>query len=324
MSKTLLVVDSDTIAYAAAAVCEKRTVEVTHLKSGKVKTFDNRTGFKDYLLQKDYPFVKEEYSFKDIQEPQSLKNLYRLLKHRLGVMQDTWWPDKTILYVSGKDNFRNSLPLPTRYKVNRSANLRPVLLDKAKEYLVHKGAVRTHGEEPDDAIVYTAYEYQNKGWNVVVGCYEKDSRCLSGLTLWDYTQNTSDTFLVPSFGELRYDTEKRNVKGEGFIWYCFQHLRGDISDGYYPYELTGKRFGDKGAFDLLKSCKNEQEALTVLINQFKTWYPEPFAYKAWDGKEIHADYKFILDLYFKACRMKEKKDDPLDFNAFIKQYNVEY
>lgn len=324
MTKKILIVDADTIAFSAAAVCEDRSVEVTHIRSNRKKLVKNRTEFKEFLEKKAFPYVAEDYAFKDLQENPSIASLQKIIKNKLKWMNDVHSPDEALIYISGDGNFRSDLPLPTRYKSNRDDMIKPLLLKTAKDYMHKLGAIRTHGEEPDDAIVYKGYEYLEKGYNVILGSYEKDSRAYSGLALWDYTGTTADTFTVPDFGELRIEGDKKKVVGEGFIWYCMQHAMGDRSDGYCPYELAGVRFGEKSAYNLLKNCKNEREALRAVIKQYVTWYgTDDFKYTAWNGAEITANYKYLLDLYFKACRMKSKVDDDLNFEKFCSKYGVQ-
>jgi hypothetical protein len=323
MPKTILIVDADTIAFSAAAVCEDRSVEVTHIKSNRKKIVKTRTEFKEFLEKKAFPYNADDYIFTDLQENPNIASLQKIIKNKLAWMNSVHSPDEALIYISGEGNFRSDLLLPARYKSNRDNMIKPLLLRAAKDYMHKLGAIKTHGEEPDDAIVYKSYEYMEKGYNVIVGSYEKDSRAYSGLQLWDYTGTTADTFTVPDFGSLRIEGDKKKVLGEGFIWYCFQHMRGDISDGYSPYQLTGTRFGEKGAYNLLKDCKNEQEALQAVIKQYITWYgTDNFKYTAWNGAEVQSNYKHLLDLYFKACRMKCKANDDLDFEKFCSKYNV--
>ena len=322
-NKVALIVDADTIAFSAAAVCEEKSVEITHLASNRKKIMKSRTEFKEFLEAKDFPYDKTDYKFVDIQDNPNVTLLHKIIKNKLDSMQDRWMPDKILIYVSGDNNIRDSLPLPSKYKSNRANAVRPLLLKEAKEYLVSKGAIRTHGEEPDDAIIYNSYEYQRKGWKVIVGSYEKDSKAYSGLELWDYNQESNETLIVPKFGSLSFDTEKKKTSGNGFIWWAFQQTRGDISDGYTPYEIAGVRFGDKTAYDLLKDCKTEQEALEKVIQQYKLWYPNVVQYTDWTGKQHEVTYKEIFSMYFKACRMKETKDDQLNAEEFCRKYGVE-
>ncbi len=48
---------------------------------------------------------------------------------------DACGTDKFEIYLSGKDNFRDELELPQKYKGNRDKLLRPLHLDDLKEYI---------------------------------------------------------------------------------------------------------------------------------------------------------------------------------------------
>ena len=153
-----LLIDGDVIAYRSSACIETRTVEVKHIKSGRVKVFDTRTQFKDFLKAKDFVYKTEDYEFTDIQTPEDVSHATYIVKNQISKFKELFKPGVVHVCIGGKSNFRDNLPLPKRYKGNRSGMIRPVHLSDVRQYLtnVHKAEV-IEGCETDDALVYYRY-----------------------------------------------------------------------------------------------------------------------------------------------------------------------
>lgn len=322
MSKTIVIYDSDAIAYRAAAVIDKRSVEVKHLPSGRTKVFKTRTEFKDTLVLKQKEFIKEDYEFTDLIEAGELSHCIAIMKNQIEKINSDLFADDMLMCIQGLTNFRDSLPLPSKYKGSRTGLARPAWLREAKTYLYknYPSVVAVNKECDDDVVIY-GYEYLNKGYTPILISVDKDSAAYSGLNLYDYTQENPSIKLVPDFGSLWQ--VKKKVKGEGFIWFCFQWMNGDPSDDYNPTELAKIKFGEQSAYKLLSTCRTHQEALQCVINQYKLWFPSKFTYLAWDGSTHVVDYRDILQLYFKCARMMTTREDTLDLREFLGKYGVE-
>lgn len=317
-----LLLDADIICYRSAACIEKRTVEVKHIKSGRVKVFDTRTQFKDFLKAKQFVYKAEDYDFTDIQTPEDVSHAIYIVKNLVKSLNEKFNPEVVHVLIGGKDNFRDNLPLPKKYKGNRADMIRPVFLQDVRQYLIGKYRAEViSGCETDDALTYYGYEYLSAGYDAIVVTLDKDALSYSGLKVYDYTKPESEPILIPSLGELHLN-EKGDVKGNGFLWYCLQMLTGDITDNYRPFEVAGIKYGEKTAYKLLKDCKTEQEALQVAISEYRRIYPGDVKYTAWNGLEITTDYLGMLMLYHKCVRMKATRDDKLNFKQFAESYGV--
>lgn len=318
-----LLIDSDIIAYRSAACIEKRTVEVKHIKSGRVKVFDTRTQFKDFLKAKDFVYKAEDYEFTDIQTPEDVSHATYIVKNQIKKLKEKFKPDLVHIVIGGKDNFRESLPLPKKYKGNRKDFIKPVYLQEVKDYLiqVHMAEI-IEGCESDDAVTYYGYQYKQLGYDVIIATIDKDALAYSGLKVYDFTKENAEAVLIPDLGELHIN-DKGDVKGMGFLWYCQQMLTGDFVDGFRPFEVAGIKYGEKTAYKVLKDCKTHQEALQAVISEYRRVYPNEVNYTDWNGLEITSDYLGMLKLYHKCVRMKATKDDNLDFKQFAESYGVE-
>jgi hypothetical protein len=322
MTKTVLLIDLDTPIFAASAVSEQRSVIVTHIPTGKQKIFKTRTEFKDSMKAKNKEINQADYSFEDKQEPEAIENACHTLKMMIKGIEEEVQADEVLYFVSGKDNFRDKLELPIKYKSSRSNVLRPLLLKDVRQFAINKFKPEVCDfEEADDRIIYRAYDEIQKGNKAIVVTIDKDAKAYCGIYIFNQDHRELGVNEIPQLGSLIVD-EKNKVRGDGFLWYAFQHLNGDMTDCYKPTDLCKVKFGEKSAYKLLKDCKSEKEALEVVIKQFKTWYPEAVTYTDWSGKEHTKDHIQIADLYFKCCRMKSNEFDDLDFVEFCKQYGV--
>lgn len=321
-SEIVLLIDGDVLAYRAAAVAEKREVQVVHKPTGVVKLFKNRTEFKDLLKSKEIEFVADNYEITDKVEPLELGIATGIVKRQIPQMKDAVFADRVITFVSGKDNFRDSLPLPKKYKGNRVDMLRPVHLRDTKLYMVknYKAKICT-GAESDDFLIIEGYKELDKGNIPIIATVDKDANAYSGLSTYDFTQEKPEIILLPDFGSL-WRREDGKVVGNGFIFLCYQWVFGDPVDQYKPCELAKVKFGEVAAFNLLKDCTTKKEALERVVQQYKTWYPEEFTYEAWDGTAITADYKFMLQLYYSCAKMLTTKDDDMQASKFLAEYGV--
>lgn len=322
MNRKIVLIDGDVLAYRISAIAEERKVRVLHLKSGKNRVFTNKTEFKKYLSDKNFEYNESDYVFEDIQEPKHFSLCKTLIDNQIKKLSADLVADEIRVYVSGKTNFREQLELPTQYKSNRKALIRPVHLKKCKEHMVAKhDAIVCHGAESDDFIIFEGYKYLSAGDTVIIVTVDKDANAYSGLNLYDYTQEQPQIINVPNFGSL-WDTGKK-ITGNGFIFFCFQWVLGDPVDCYKPSEAAKQAFGEKAAFNLLKDCADEKEAILAVIYQYKKWYPSDFSYVSWTGEVIDSNYKHMLQLYFKCARMKTTPDDDLDLEKFLKEYGID-
>lgn len=321
--KRILIIDGDTLSYRASAAIEKRTVEVLHVPSGKTKTFNTRTEFKQSLEAKNKQFDANIYKFKDVQEPEDISHALHIMKKQIEGFRDTLFADEYLVCLSGKSNFRDNLALPSKYKGNRTDMIRPLHLKEAKRYLYtsHPSLLANHREADDDLII-KGYEYLEKGYTPILISQDKDAYAYSNLTLYDYTKETPELKTIPDgLGEL-YITNNGTVKGIGFIWFVFQWINGDPTDNYKPTELSRKKFGEKTAYKFLKDCTDEKQALEVAVKLYNEWYGKGVSYVDCFGEKHFVKDDTIRDLYFKCARMMCHENDTLCSKEFLERYGL--
>lgn len=322
MNKIIAIYDGDSVAFRASAAVDHRSVLVKHLPSGRTKVFKTRTEFKDMLVTKGMEFKSENYEFTDQQEAESLINVCKIMKNQILRINAKLNATEYLICLSGKENFRDNLVLPSKYKGTREGVMRPIHLKAAKSFLWRNHpSLLAENREADDDLIIKGYEYLSKGYTPILISQDKDAFSASGLTLYDFTLKEPTAELVPDFGSL-WDTDKK-ITGRGFIWLMFQMLAGDSADDWKPSEIAGIKYGEKSAYKVLKDCKTKEDALSKVIDQYKKWYPETIEYIDWEGHKIVADYKDIFGIYFKCARMMQHETDDLSAKDFCYKYGVQ-
>lgn len=322
-NKTVLLIDGDLIAYRMAAGGEARSVEVTYKPTGSKKTFNTRTEFKNFLKEKDVPFHEDKYSFQDVQEPVDFIQIKKSVRRIITDLQDITWADHTEVYVGSPDQtFRHSLPLPTMYKDNRSAGLKPVHLLDCKNYMVDvfKAKWSANNLETDDIVNIRAYEELAKGNRPIIATIDKDSYQSNGIVILNWMDKPFKQIEIPLIGSLtKVNTQ---IKGDGLKFLAYQTIAGDPVDVYCPYDLSQIKYGPSKAMKSLNNTQTAEEILEVIVKEYRKLYPTPINYMSWNGVEMVVDWKFLLQMYWKCSYMKRSWDDDSSIWTFFSKQGV--
>lgn len=326
MNKQAVIIDGDVLAFRVASVAETRHISALHKSSNTTREFQNRTAFKTFLKDKGIEFNKDDYEITDIQVDLGEELVKSIARDQLQSIRTNLFPDVVEIHLSGKNNFRESLPLPVKYKGNRAETIKPLNLKKCRDFIssLHPTII-ANGMESDDTMVISGYKYKKAGFDSILVTNDKDARAYSGLYLYNYTQEEPELKLLPEIGELvktKSSSGATTVKGDGLKWFAFQWLTGDSTDNYKPTQLCEQSFGDVGAYNLLNDLNKPEDILLSVVKKYREWYPEQFEYTDWEGKKHTATADTMLDLYFKCARMKVTKRDALDYRKFLKSYNL--
>lgn len=315
MTERLVVIDGDLLAFRAAAATEKRSVIATHKETLEELEFDTATLFKEWAGSD-----AENYTLKPVQTPEPISHTIFAMKHTLNNIIEKCKADKYHIVLSGEDNFRKELPLPTRYKDTRKDVSKPINLAEAKEYLIKYHNAEVAKGEADEALVAYAYQgYRNKQV-VIQASIDKDATHGPGW-LFNWTKD-DEPQLIEGFGELYIDPDTDTVKGKGRLFLYHQNLFGDPVDCYKPSEIAKKKFGEKSSYKLLKDCKDDKEAVQVIVDTYKKWYPEPTWYEAWDGSKQKKDHMEIWQMYADCAFMPRWDGDRLDVKKLCEKLGV--
>jgi hypothetical protein len=258
----------------------------------------------------------------DVQVADDIANACHSVKVSVDSIKQACKADKIEIYLSGKDNFRDSIPLPTKYKSNRQDQLRPILLDEIRAYIVKKyKAGIVNGEEVDDVVCHRMWDGYKSGQKIIGVTRDKDA---CGSTGWLYNRDKmTEPEYIQGLGELHIDG-KGKVRGKGRKWLYHQILIGDNVDGYRPTDICGVKFGEKSSYKLLEPMKTDRDCWQVVYDTYKSWYPDITNYVDYTGVEREVDVFFILQMYTDCARMRRWENDLVDVKQILIKLGVKF
>jgi len=348
--------DLDQTAFVAASGAEKRTIVVTHIKSGRKMEFKNRTEF--YGRQKKVvggwlkdqntnraakakadgfkftPWTREDFEIEDKQVAEPVENCLHLLKTKINAIIDHMGGIKGVGVLGGSGNFRLSLPTPEIYKGNREGAIRPLLLKECRDYIQKKyGAPVIDGIEADDYLTMRQYEgwlnYKKTGkFNHIVASFDKDQVQCPGLifnTMRDSSERSwkhpTPWLIDDSMGEIWM--EKAKVKGWGKKFFGYQMLFGDSSDNVKPYQcFDGIKFGETSAFQVISPCKDEKSMWEAIVRQYKEWFPEGVSFTDHMGVSRKFTAGQWASIIFQSVYMKRWENDNTTLLTTLKSVGI--
>lgn len=314
------VIDADVLAYRCAAANEGRSIRATHRLSGQVVECPHRTSLKEQI--KDL-FDVSEFDIEDVQTEDEIANAYHAMDACIAAFKKSCDADSVELYISGDNNFRDSLPLPTKYKSNRTG-LRPKQLKACREWLIkRRGAVVIHRREVDDMLAQRCYEGLRDGVKTIAVTNDGDQLGVAG---WCYNWTKhSEPRLIKGLGDIFLNDKRTDFDGHGRKFLYAQWVYGDWNvDRFKPSELSGKKFGVVSMYSLLKDCKTDAECVQAVYNQYKKWYPGVVEYTDWTGTAQTTDVIGIMQMYIDCAHMQRWEGDRIIVPTLLGKLGVNY
>jgi hypothetical protein len=365
---TRLCFDYDPILYTCGAIGETRSIRVVHRESGDEYEFPNRTAFWGHHKKKAGGYLAEwnsakseakqrkpeEFDITDVQEPEPIANAIYTMKRTIQGIKEAVEADDGYYGYSGRGEvFRVDVSTVIKYKGNRDGLLKPFHLEDLKDYVVkHQGCTIVEKIEADDACSMDNYEAFKK-WKK--SQKSKDKLVLAGVDKDYYgcegffynTMEAKGVVTIDGLGSLRIETREvsgrkiSEVKGHGRMWLYFQTLNGDDADNYFANSANPDvKWGAMTAYNLLKDCKTDKEALQALVEGYKTLYPSPRKIIGWRGYEdpkdmtilkpnhkdfeIEVDAMYMLRENFTLARMLRWPEDHVDIKSVLDKQGVMY
>lgn len=319
--KTILIIDADILAFRCAAANETRSIRVTHKITGQQTEHAHRTAFREHIKG---VFEEDEFTVEDVQTCEDLSHAYHAINTCIEAWMKSCNADAYEVYISGDNNFRDNLPLPTKYKSSRSGSIKPLQLKDCREYLVKKhGAKVIHGQEVDDWLARRCYEGLKQKVKTIAVTIDGDQNGVAG---WMYNwTKMNEPKLVNGFGHIELVKDNKDFDGYGRKFFYAQWLYGDWqTDCFKPAELSKKKFGVVAMYNILKDCNDDKSAVQAVYDTYKKWYPQPVTYTAWDGTEHTKNVIEIMDMYAACAHMKRFDGDVFDTKKLLDKLGIAY
>lgn len=335
-----LLFDYDYIKYQIAAVGEKRSIDVKHTPTGRIKNFPNRTEFYGHWKKKEggwlaeknlerqmnnlQPFSVEEFEITDRQEPEPIEFVLSTVKNHIKNVVEHLGADSYYGYIGKGDSFRVELSTILKYKGNRDNMIRPIHLEEIEKYLItHHNAKIIRGIEADDRCTIDCINDPD----LVLVAVDKDY-CGNNLKMYTHEvgyENNPNAKPVQhgGFGKL-WLNNKGDVKGTGYLFWLWQVCSSDDSDNYAANSASDIKWGAKSAYKALVDCTNEKEAWDAAIKIYKKLYPEPKLFTGWRGDTFEIDWKYVLNENCVMSKMMTSEDYKFNLDEELGKYGIKY
>lgn len=320
----VLIIDMDTLIFRVASACQKNYIKVTN-PQGKSRDFKHRTEFKEHCAERGWDY--NDFKIEDKVEAEHVKNCLAVLKKSVEKLKRDFGVTHVEMYQGGEENFRLDLPLQDRYKGNRVAE-KPVHLPDCQEYSVtYLGSKIVKGVETDDVVQMRFLDCtEQDGVICYLATVDKDAKQvfqsdklfrIINLASWKI-----ETF-QGGVGELHMNA-RDEVKGSGLVWLLFQVMQGDAIDNYAQKKLFPKKYGEKSFYKDFAHLDNPVDLLNQYVKVVKERLPKVVKYTAWDGTEVEMDWLQVQELFWKCAYMQVEPNDPMTFEALLKEHGIEY
>lgn len=320
MTKTIAIIDADIVAFRCSAANETRSIKATHKTTGQEIICPHRTALKEQIRD---VFQIEEFDIEDIQTAEDVSHAFHAINTTIEALKKSCNADDVEIYISGHDNFRDKLPLPSKYKGTRTG-IKPVQLQECREYLVKKkGAEVIHGKEVDDKLAQRCYEGLKQKIRTVACTIDGDQQGVEG---WYYNwTKMQEPKLIKGLGEIYLVKDNKDFDGYGRKFFYAQWILGDSTDAFKPCEIAKKKFGVVAMYNLLKDCKTDKECVEAVYNQYKKWYSDEYIeYACWDGKPQKKTVIELMDMYAACAHMRRFEDDVFSTEKLLKTLEIKY
>lgn len=364
---TKLVFDFDFLIFDAVSIAEERFITATHKPTGRVMEFPNKTKLWGHHKKKEGGWIAEQnkelgneywkpedfdvimcqrpkpFKVKGIDqftgEPDERFDYYispwdgakSVLDKKIKAICEKLGTDNYFGYTGKGKTFREDIATLLPYKGNRIELLRPLLLDKMKDYVCQRhSAIMVERLEADDMCnIATNNGYaewiknsRHDDYKLIQVSEDKDSKQCSG---WHYNPNKDkEPRLIEGFGSL-WLNDKDEVDGVGRVFLYYQVASEDTSDNYAANCMSEKKWGSKGAYNKLVDCKNDKQAFEALVDIYKTLYPVSKVVKGWKGDDIEINWLYVLQEVFNLAKMLRAVDEqPTDVKAVLDKLQITY
>lgn len=361
---TKLVFDIDFLIFEAVSVAEERFITATHKPTSRKMEFATKTELYGHYKKKEGGWIAEEnkklgndywkvedfeivecqrprpFKIKGVDEfsgePDASKDYFispwegakKILDDKIKAICEKLGTAEYIGFTGTGYVFRHDICTLLYYK-DRDELMRPLLLDRMKEYVCERhNCTLVKVIEADDAVnMATLQGYKDwiandrdDAFKVISVQVDKDGKQCSG---WHFNPNKDkEPRLIEGLGSL-WLNDKGDVDGQGRMWLYFQVSSNDSSDNYAANCFSNVKWGPKSAYKELKGCKTDKEAFEALVRIFNILYPEKKTVLGCKG-EVEIDAIYVMQEMFNMAMMLRHPEDKIDVKTTMKKLGVKY
>ena len=329
--------DMDYIRYAIGFASETRSILVVNKQSGDEAVYKSRTEFygkgrakdggvlAEINKSRDIPYTLDEFEIFDQQHAEPIENCLHSVKQKVESVNKQLGVKNMIGYHGQGDSFRVGLSTLVCYKMNRENTLKPIHIDAITDYIIKKyKSIPCIGLEADDWCVIEAINDKSK----LVITHDKD---ILGCAVYSANPTKMELGIRDGrgFGSLWVEQKvnsrgktENTVRGIGRMFFYFQVASSDSSDNYYANSASPLKWGDMSAYNALKDCKNDKEALEAVAGVYKYLYEHPRKVIGWRGDVLKICWKYVLSENWVMARMLRKPDENLTAEMVFTKFGL--
>lgn len=334
-----VVIDGDWLLYNISSTCENSYIEVRDCETSMPQRYKNITEFRKTIPKDESSTVRDDYIIdekKELKSPTSFTTGVFSLKSKIEKIRRQSKAKKVIIALAGTSNFRDRIPLPVKYKGQRTSP-KPLIFYDLRQYVEKHHVVDIAIDQEADDIL-SINQYKNKDTAKSISCtLDKDNRSIPGY-LYNPTSETITYIEGLGSFELDESTTKKKIMGYGRCFEYIQWITGDSVDFYHPQDLLSQKCIENNQSNLtkvkkklsatvvykqVKDFKTDKEWLKYINDLYYSWYKDLKWYKTWDGQLIkNVDYIDILQCYVDCVHMRRWDNDRIDIRKVLKDQGI--
>ena len=329
--------DLDYIRYAVGFASEKRNILVVNKQSGDESVYPSRTAFygrgkakdggvlAEINKSRDTPLLPDDFEIFDQQVAEPIEFCLHSAKQKIESVNKILGVKNMIGYHGVGASFRLESSTVLGYKMNRENTLKPIHLEEITEYIVkkYKSIPCTHLEADDWCIISSINDK-----SAVVVTHDTDVR---GCAVYSFNPAKPELEVLDGrgFGSLWVEEKvnsrgrvEKTVRGIGRMFFYFQLASSDPVDNYYANAASPLKWGDMSAYNALKDCQNDKEALQAVVNVYKTLYPQTYTVQGWRGDVLSVGWKYMLSENWTMARMLRTPDENITAEEVFTRFGL--
>ena len=329
--------DMDYIRYAVGFASESRSIQVVHKQTGDEWNLASRTAFygrgkakdggvlAEINKTRDSPYSLEEFDIFDVQSAQPIEFALHSAKHKIESVNKILGVKNMIGFHGSGPSFRVEKSTVLGYKQTRQGTLKPIHIEAITDYLVRKyGSIGCDYLEADDWCTIESVKSKDR---VLVSA---DKDCL-GSAVYSFNPTKQDLGIQDGrcFGSLWLEEKvnskgavEKTVRGIGRMFLYWQISALDRVDNYAANAASPMKWGEISAYNALKDCQNDKEALQAVVDVYKTLYPQTYTVQGWRGDVLSVDWKYMLSENFCMARMLRTPDEKLTAEEVFTKFGL--
>ena len=115
---------------------------------------------------------------------------------------------------------------------------------------------------------------------------------------------------------------EKTVRGVGRMFLYWQISALDRVDNYAANAASPMKWGEISAYNALKDCHNDKEALQAVANVYKTLYPQPYTVQGWRGDVLSVGWKYMLSENWTMARMLRTPDENITAEEVFTKFGL--